>query len=78
VVVIAGHDPLRDEGMAYADALKAAGVITVPLIFNGGVHGFMTMPTLTIAQEARREVCKELARLVSSQGESSNEASLTT
>lgn len=78
VVVIAGHDPLRDEGMAYADALKAAGVITVPLIFDGGVHGFMTMPTLNIAQEARREVCKELARLVRWQGEGGNEASFTT
>lgn len=78
VVVIAGHDPLRDEGMAYADALKAAGVITVPLIFDGGVHGFMTMPTLNIAQEALREVCKELARLVRWQKESGNEASFTT
>jgi acetyl esterase len=78
VVVIAGHDPLRDEGMAYADALKAAGVITVPLIFDGGVHGFMTMPTLNIAQQARREVCKELARLVRWQKESGSEESFTT
>ena len=29
VIVLAGHDPLRDEGIAYADALEAAGVTTV-------------------------------------------------
>ena len=28
VIVIAGHDPLRDEAIAYADALEAAGVPT--------------------------------------------------
>jgi acetyl esterase/lipase len=64
VLVIAGHDPLRDEAVAYAEALKAAGVVTVPLMFEGGIHGFMTMPTLNIAQQARREACQELVRLL--------------
>ena len=64
VIVIAGHDPLRDEGIAYADALEAAGVLTSRCLFDGGIHGFMTMPMLEIAQQARREVCLELARLL--------------
>ncbi len=64
VVVIAGHDPLRDEGVAYADALTAAGVRTVRCDFDGGVHGFMTMPMLDIAHEARRRAARELAAVV--------------
>ncbi|MDF2825902.1 MAG: Alpha/beta hydrolase fold-3 domain protein, partial [Mycobacterium sp.] len=50
VVVIAGHDPLRDEGLAYGEALVAAGVPTVVRRFDGGIHGFVTMPSLDLAQ----------------------------
>jgi acetyl esterase len=62
IVVAAGHDPLRDECLAYADALEAAGVVTVRCLFEGGIHGFMTMPMLDIAQEARRQACLELGQ----------------
>lgn len=64
VIVLAGHDPLRDEGMAYANALEAAGVTTVRCAFDGGIHGFMTMPALDIAQHARRAASSELAVLL--------------
>ena len=64
VVVVAGHDPLRDEGLAYADALEAAGVVTARCLFDGGIHGFMTMPMLDIAQQARQQACLELGRLL--------------
>jgi acetyl esterase len=64
VVVIAGHDPLRDEGIAFADALEAAGVATARCMFAGGIHGFMTMPMLDIAHEARRRACVELTQLL--------------
>jgi acetyl esterase len=63
VVVIAGHDPLRDEGNAYADALEAAGVSTVRCLFDGGIHGFITMPMLDIAHHARRQATRELTKL---------------
>jgi acetyl esterase len=65
VVVLAGHDPLRDEGIAYADALQAAGVTTVRCPFEGGIHGFMTMPMLDIAHAARKQASQELAELLS-------------
>jgi acetyl esterase/lipase len=65
VIVTAGHDPLRDEGNAYADALEAAGVVTMRCRFDGGIHGFMTMPMLDIAQEARRQACSELSQVLS-------------
>jgi acetyl esterase len=64
VVVIAGHDPLRDEGLAYASALEAAGVPAVRALFDGGIHGFMTMPMLDIAQQARQRACQELGGLL--------------
>ena len=64
VVVVAGHDPLRDEGIAYAAALEEAGVVTMQCLFEGGIHGFMTMPMLDIAHEARRQACLELGRLL--------------
>jgi acetyl esterase len=63
VIVLAGHDPLRDEGVAYADALHAAGVPTTRCTFEGGIHGFMTMPTLDIAHRARRQAGRALGDL---------------
>lgn len=64
VVVIAGHDPLRDEGLAFGAALQSAGVPTVQLRYEGGIHGFMTMPMLDIAHQARKETAAALADLL--------------
>jgi acetyl esterase len=64
VLVIAGHDPLRDEALEYVAALAAAGVPVVRAQFDGAVHGFMSMPTLDVAQEARRRACDELKKMI--------------
>ncbi|WP_460354992.1 alpha/beta hydrolase [Mycobacterium sp. ZZG] len=68
VAVVAGHDPLRDEGLAYVEALEAAGVPTACRYFEGGIHGFMTMPSLDICLRARTQVCADVADLVGSIG----------
>ncbi|HSD41935.1 MAG TPA: alpha/beta hydrolase [Burkholderiales bacterium] len=42
-VITAGFDPLLDEGRAYADRLRAAGVSVTYECFAGMIHGFITM-----------------------------------
>jgi acetyl esterase len=43
LVVTAGFDPLRDEGKAYADRMRAAGVAVEYVCAEGAVHGFFNM-----------------------------------
>lgn len=64
VMVTTGHDPLRDEAFAYAQALTDAGVAVTRCEFDGAVHGFMTMPMFDICHEARRRSTEELAALL--------------
>ncbi|MBM3516419.1 MAG: alpha/beta hydrolase [Alphaproteobacteria bacterium] len=40
LVIAAGHDPLIDEGKAYAERLSAAGVAVDYFCYDGCVHGF--------------------------------------
>jgi acetyl esterase len=43
LVVTAGFDPLRDEGLQFADALSAAGTPAQYVCFERQIHGFITM-----------------------------------
>ncbi len=57
LVISCSHDILRDEGEAYAGALRAAGVPTRVERFEGMVHDFWRSPALVDdARRAHREV----------------------
>jgi acetyl esterase len=62
IVVTAEHDPLRDEGNAYAAALSAAGVPVVHRVEVGEVHGFLALDTVSdAAAEAAGRVAADIS-----------------
>jgi acetyl esterase len=56
VIVTAGYDPLRDEGLAYHDRLRGAGVPSTLLHYADDVHGFFTMDG--VLSNGRAAVCE--------------------
>jgi acetyl esterase len=63
LVITASHDPLRDEGKAYADRLTAAGVSARYQCYDGMMHGFFAMGgAIDLANRALTDAAAELAR----------------
>lgn len=60
----AGFDPLRDEGLAFADQLRSAGVAATAHCFDDQVHGFFGMGLLPGGMERIARVSREMGRLV--------------
>lgn len=63
VLVVTGYDPMRDEALAYAEALREADV-PVTELYYGAIHGFLTMLVLDIAHRARRDVADAVTKLL--------------
>ena len=57
-VAVAHNDPLRDSGLAYADALERAGVAVTREPGEGLIHGYLRAMEYCAASETRlREMC---------------------
>jgi len=65
LVVTCEMDPLRDEGIAYVEALQAAGVPARHLFGRGQVHTSITsVDVIVSAGDLRDEIGRELGRMV--------------
>jgi acetyl esterase len=74
LVVTAEFDPLRDEGVAYAQRLAAAGVTTSHVMFNGQIHGFISLPEfLDDAHAARALVAQAIATALDEETDDDND-----
>ena len=63
LVLVAGHDPLHDEGVLYAERLAAAGIKTELLEFPGMAHGFFAWAgRVDAADVAHARVAQSLRR----------------
>ena len=61
IIVTAGHDPVRDDGVRYVERLKAAAVPVSHLSYLGTIHNVMLfVDALAVGLEATAEVGREL------------------
>jgi acetyl esterase len=62
LIQVAEHDPLRDDGVRYAAALRRAGVPVRLTEYIGMPHGYLNFPGVCRgAAQAMAELCAELA-----------------
>lgn len=69
IVVMAGHDPLRDQGFAYGALLQKAGVGAQVSCYDSLAHGFTAyMGAIPAANRACEEIAAAIAKSYRDQG----------
>ncbi|OPC05267.1 carboxylesterase [Elizabethkingia ursingii] len=63
LILLAGHDPLYDDGKILAESLRTSGVETEVVVYEEMIHGFMHMDSVLI--EAKDAVEKISAFIIS-------------
>jgi acetyl esterase len=63
LVIVDENDVIRDQGEAYADKLRDAGVPTTSVRFNGTIHDFMRLNALRDSQATRAALDVAVAAL---------------
>jgi len=78
LIQVAEHDPLREDGVRYAAALRAAGVPVRLTEYVGMPHGFMNFPGLSrSAPQALAELCAEQKAALAQPSEAQPSEALT-
>lgn len=70
IIVTAEYDPLRDEGEAYGNRLKEAGVPVTLTRYNGVIHGFIAMAAFLKQGKNALEETTDLLRSAFGEGRS--------
>ncbi|MFI5842561.1 alpha/beta hydrolase fold domain-containing protein [Catenuloplanes sp. NPDC051500] len=52
LIQVAEHDPIRDDGLRYAEAPRSAGVPVRTTTYDGMPHGFLAFPRICRAAPA--------------------------
>lgn len=60
-ILVAGFDPLRDEGRCFADKLQNAGKLKRFDIFDSTIHAFLSFGDLPVAQQAKQHLADQLS-----------------
>lgn len=63
LVIVDENDLLRDQGEAYADKLRDAGVPTTSVRFNGTIHDFMRLNALRDSESTRAAIALAVTAL---------------
>jgi acetyl esterase/lipase len=63
LVIVDENDVLRDQGEAYADKLRLAGVPTTSVRFNGTIHDFMRLNALRDSESTQAAISLAVAAL---------------
>jgi acetyl esterase len=68
LIIAAGRDPLRDDAVRYADALRKADVPTRLVTYPEAIHGFLSIPLFEPASREALDLIAAEVRTIGSQG----------